>query len=123
MSLIFSLYLVSIGAEQGGIMIKLISFSMVSPPFVKGGNILTQSGGCVKRLTKGVKRMFKNIEIELLKRGKTRRWLAAEIGISESSLRNKLKGRQEFTFSELERIIQIFDLPWNYLFERTEVAG
>ena len=67
--------------------------------------------------------MFKNIEIELLKRGKTRRWLAAEIGISESGLRNKLKGRQDFTFPEFEKIVKIFDLPWDYLFERTEVAG
>ena len=49
--------------------------------------------------------------------------LAAEIGISESSLRNKLKGRKDFTFSEFERIVEIFDLPWDYLFERTEAAG
>ena len=67
--------------------------------------------------------MFKNIEIELLKRGKTRRWLAAEIGISESSLRNKLKGRKDFTFPEIKKIIEIFGLSWDYLFERTEAAG
>ena len=67
--------------------------------------------------------MFKNIEIELLKRGKTRRWLAAEIGISESGLRNKLKGRKDFTLSEIKKIIDVFDLPWDYLFERTEAAG
>lgn len=67
--------------------------------------------------------MFKNIEIELLKRGKTRRWLAAEIGISESSLRNKLKGRKDFTFPEIKKIIEIFGLSWDYLFERTEEAG
>lgn len=64
--------------------------------------------------------MFQNIEIEMLKRGMSRRQLAGMIGISESALRNKIKGRNEFTFSEVSKILEIFSgLPWEYLFEQT----
>lgn len=64
--------------------------------------------------------MFQNIEIEMLKRKVTRLQLADAIGISESALRNKLKGRNEFTFSEFKKIVDFFGLPWDYLFERSE---
>lgn len=68
--------------------------------------------------------MFQNIEIELLKRKMTRKRLAEEIGISESALRNKIKGRAEFTFSECKKIADLLDnLPWDYLFEQTEVGA
>ena len=68
--------------------------------------------------------MFQNIEIELLKRKMTRKQLADEIGISESALRNKIKGRAEFSFSEIKKILEIFnDLSWDYLFEQTEAGA
>ena len=67
--------------------------------------------------------MFQNIEIELLKRRITRKQLAEAIGISEGALRNKIKGRAEFTFSECKKIADLLDnLPWDYLFEQTEAG-
>lgn len=68
--------------------------------------------------------MFQNLEIELMKRRITRKQLAEALGISESALRNKIKGRADFTFSEIKKILEIFsDLPWEYLFEQTEVGA
>lgn len=68
--------------------------------------------------------MFQNLEIELMKRRITRKQLAEALGISESALRNKIKGRVDFTFSEIKKILEMFsDLPWDYLFEQTEVGA
>ena len=68
--------------------------------------------------------MFQNLEIELLKRRITRKQFADAIGISESALRNKIKGRADFTFSECKKIAEQLDnLPWDYLFEQTEAGA
>ena len=68
--------------------------------------------------------MFQNLEIELLKRRITRKQFADAIGISESALRNKIKGRADFTFSECKKIAEQLDnLSWDYLFEQTEAGA
>ena len=50
--------------------------------------------------------------------------LAKRIGISESSMHNKLKGRNEFLLSEIEKILDIFpEVNWRVLFARADEQG
>ncbi len=63
--------------------------------------------------------MFPNIELEMFKRKITVKQLAAICGICDSAMRNKLKGRQEFKFSEIMKILKQFEpMTWEYLFDR-----
>lgn len=68
--------------------------------------------------------MYPNLELEMFKQKVTVRDLAKRIGISESSMHNKLKGRNEFLLSEIEKILDIFpDVPWRVLFARADEQG
>ena len=51
--------------------------------------------------------MYPNLELEMFKRKVTVRDMAKRIGISESAMRNKLKGKNEFLLSEVEKILDI----------------
>lgn len=68
--------------------------------------------------------MYPNLELEMFKRKVTVRDLAKRIGISESSMHNKLKGRNEFLLSEIEKILDIFpEVNWRVLFARADEQG
>lgn len=61
--------------------------------------------------------MFKNLELEMFKKDVSITFLAKEMGISESAMRNKLKGQNEFKFSEIQKLLKFFPAcDWNYLF-------
>lgn len=75
-------------------------------------------------LKKGAKKVYPNLELEMFKRKITVRDLARRIGISESSMHNKLKGRNEFLLSEMKKILDIFpDVDWRVLFARADEKG
>lgn len=68
--------------------------------------------------------MYPNLELEMFKRKVTVRDLAKRIGISESSMHNKIKGRNEFLLCEVEKILDIFpDVSWRVLFARADEKG
>ncbi|WP_031472284.1 helix-turn-helix domain-containing protein [Agathobaculum desmolans] len=68
--------------------------------------------------------MYPNLELEMFKRKITNRDLARELHISESTMRNKRKGRADLTLTEVERILDIFpDVPWRELFAREDEQG
>lgn len=68
--------------------------------------------------------MYPNLELEMFKQKVTTRQLANACGISESAMRNKVKGRNEFSLREVERILDIFpDVSWRVLFARSDEKG
>ena len=52
--------------------------------------------------------MFPNLFIELKRSKSTQQQLAERIGISHSSLQNKLQGRTQFTLKEMRDIQAVF---------------
>lgn len=63
--------------------------------------------------------MFPNLFIELKRSKSTQQQLAERIGISHSSLQNKLQGRTQFTLKEMRDIQAVFaDCSLDYLFFR-----
>ena len=56
--------------------------------------------------------MAKNLLLigEIAKAGETRRSLAEQIGISETSLGNKINGKRDFTVAEAVRICEILHI-------------
>ena len=63
--------------------------------------------------------MYPNLELEMFKRNITSRQLAQACGISECAMRNKRKGRAEFTLPEVEVLLNTFTgCEWRYLFAR-----
>ena len=50
--------------------------------------------------------MYPNLELELFKHKITRKELAQQLGISIATLRNKMSGRNEFTFREIKKILE-----------------
>lgn len=61
--------------------------------------------------------MFPNLFIELKRSKSTQQQLAEHIGISHSSLQNKLQGRTQFTLKEMRDIQAVFaDCSLDYLF-------
>lgn len=71
--------------------------------------------------TRRCEQLFKNLEVEMFKRDMSTANLAKRVGISESAMRNKITGRNDFKFSEILKILDVFPgLEWKYLFEREE---
>lgn len=61
--------------------------------------------------------MYPNLELEMFRQKISTRKLAQICGISESAMRNKIKGKNDFSLREVERIIDIFpNVPWRVLF-------
>ena len=61
--------------------------------------------------------MFPTLFIELKRSKSTQQQLAERIGISHSSLQNKLQGRTQFTLKEMRDIQAVFaDCSLDYLF-------
>ncbi|MGF6356132.1 plasmid maintenance system antidote protein VapI [Paenibacillus sp. 4624] len=67
--------------------------------------------------------MFPNLQAEIIRNGLVKKKMAERIGVSERSLNNKLKGRTEFTRSEMIAIREEYfpDSSANYLFSFGEV--
>lgn len=67
------------------------------------------------------KKMFANLVVELKKHHYSQRGLAAYIGISESSMNDKMNGRTQFTLREAKAIQAVFEgRTLDYLFEEKE---
>lgn len=66
--------------------------------------------------------MYPNLELEMFKQNVTTKQLAEHCGISESCMRNKLKGRSEPKLTELKAISKKLGRPWEYLFASEEEA-
>lgn len=68
--------------------------------------------------------MYPNLELEMFKQKVTTRQLADACGICESAMRNKIKGRNEFSLREVEKILDIFPgVNWRVLFARSDEQG
>lgn len=63
--------------------------------------------------------MFLNLLKEMTRNKVKKYALANQLGISRTSLTNKLTGKNEFTLSEIDKIKAIFpDCSYEYLFKR-----
>lgn len=70
---------------------------------------------------KEVEIVFANLIVELKKHKYSQRGLAKYIGISESSMHNKIYGQKQFTLKEAKAIQKVFEgCTLDYLFEETE---
>lgn len=67
--------------------------------------------------------MYPNIELEMFKQKVTTRQLAATCGISESAMRNKIKGRSDFKMGEARRVASALHSTTEYLFARADEKG
>lgn len=56
---------------------------------------------------KGGDNMYRELLGEMLKRGITRKELADKIGVSDKTIRNKICGRTDFSWSEIKAIRDI----------------
>lgn len=64
--------------------------------------------------------MYPNIELEMFKKKVTTRQLAAACGISESAMRNKIKGRSDFKLGEARTVASVLHSTTEYLFARED---
>ncbi len=65
--------------------------------------------------------VFPELEKQILMHGIKKKDIAVLLDISTHALSNKLTGRVDFTFSEIEKIAALFpDMHWEALFERTK---
>ena len=60
--------------------------------------------------------MYPNLELEMFKQKVSTKQLADACGISESAMRNKVKGRNEPKLPEIRMISQMLGGSWEYLF-------
>lgn len=64
--------------------------------------------------------MFLNLKKLLASKDITMKSYAEFLGVTEKTLQNKMSGRTEFTFSEVEKTNRILfpEYNWNYLFAK-----
>lgn len=60
--------------------------------------------------------MYPNLELEMFKQKINTKQLADVCDISESAMRNKLKGRKDFKMSEAKQVMGLFHADFEYLF-------
>lgn len=60
--------------------------------------------------------MYPNLNAEMARKGLTIKTLAGELGISETSMLNKLNGKKDFWFAEVMHLQRVFGCPIAYLF-------
>lgn len=62
--------------------------------------------------------MFKNLEAEMVRKGVSKKEMAALIGVSYNTMRNKINGKQKFFYDEACKIREHFfpELSLEYLF-------
>lgn len=70
---------------------------------VEGYNMYLNKPLTVERSDK----MYRELLGEMMKRGITRKQLAKKIGISDKTIRNKISGRTDFNWSEVQAIRDI----------------
>ena len=63
---------------------------------------------------------FKNLLIELDKRKLNYRAVAKLLGYDETNFTTKMSGKRNFTDKDVEKLVEIFDKPAEYLFERDD---
>lgn len=63
--------------------------------------------------------MFRNLEAEMVRKGVSKKEMAALIGVSYNTICNKIKGKQKFFYDEAVKIREHFfpELSLEYLFE------
>jgi transcriptional regulator with XRE-family HTH domain len=66
--------------------------------------------------------MFPNIRAEMARNGLTASAMAEKLNLNERTLGNKLSGKSEFTWGEVNRIRSLFfpTCSLEYLFERVD---
>lgn len=64
--------------------------------------------------------LFPGLVGEMAKKGDTQEKLGKIIGINRVSIINKLSGRTEWTFNEIEAICKRYDKDFNELFKKSE---
>ena len=52
--------------------------------------------------------MYSNLKAEIARHGKKKSELAAKLGITENTLINKIKGKSEFTLTEIQELLKEF---------------
>ncbi len=67
--------------------------------------------------------MYPNIELEMFKQKISTRQLADACGISESAMRNKIKGRNDFKMGEARHVMDLLHSSCEYLFAREDEQG
>ena len=67
--------------------------------------------------------MYPNLELEMFRQKVTIKQLAQTCGISESAMRNKIRGRNEPKLPEIKAISEKLDCPWEYLFAYEDKQG
>jgi len=62
--------------------------------------------------------MFRNLEAEMVRKGVSKKEMAALIGVSYNTMRNKINGKQKFFYDEACKIREHFfpELSLEYLF-------
>ena len=63
--------------------------------------------------------MFRNLEAEMVRKGVSKKEMAALIGVSYNTIRNKINGKQKFLYDEAFKIREHFfpKLSLEYLFD------
>lgn len=61
--------------------------------------------------------MFANLKLEMIKRGLSARKVAQKLEITEKTFSNKINGKTEFTLSEINALMRLFDKDIGYLFK------
>jgi DNA-binding Xre family transcriptional regulator len=62
--------------------------------------------------------MYANLKAEIARHGKKKSELADKLGITENTLINKIKGKSEFTLTEIQTLLKEFPTAtMDYLFE------
>ena len=67
--------------------------------------------------------MYPNLELEMFKQKVTTKQLAEACGISESGMRNKIKGRNDFKMNEARCVMNLLHSSCEYLFAREDEQG
>jgi len=66
------------------------------------------------------KRLFPGLVGEMAKNGDTQETLGKVIGLCRASILNKLSGRNEWTYSEIEAICNYYKKDYNELFKKNK---
>ncbi len=66
--------------------------------------------------------MYPNLELEMFKQKVSTKQLADACGISESAMRNKVKGRNDFKLSEAKIAMKVLNSSSEYLFASSDDA-
>ena len=64
--------------------------------------------------------MYKNLKVELYKKGITLKKYASILGVNEKTARNKINRITDFTYPEFQKTMELFpELDADYVFEES----